>query len=320
MADTRSELLTGLAFNLGQAVMDALGDPEVVEIMANPDGTLWIERLGREMERAGTLSPVQTKSVILLMASSLNIEATLTTPIIEGELPLDGSRFEGVLPPVVSQASFTIRKKASRVFSLGEYVASGTMPRAIGDQIARSVMERRNILVVGGTGSGKTTLVNAIILAISELCPEHRLVIMEDTLELQSRSENTVFFRTSEFVSMTRLLKMTMRYRPDRILVGEVRDQAALDLLKAWNTGHPGGVATVHANSAEEGLERLGELTLEACMGPKDRLIGRAVDLVLFIQRVPGGRRLTQAISVHGYDPLAQNYATKEILNEPITH
>jgi type IV secretion system protein VirB11 len=295
--------------------MDAISDPDVVEIMANPDGTLWIEKLGQDMACLGQLTPAQTKSVILLMASSLGIEATVSTPIIEGELPIDGSRFEGVLPPVVSQASFTIRKKASRVFSLEEYVSSNTMPPLISDQIKSAILSRQNILVVGGTGSGKTTLVNAIILAVSELCPKHRLVIMEDTQELQSKSENTVFFRTSEFVNMTRLLKMTMRYRPDRILIGEVRDQAALDLLKAWNTGHPGGVATVHANSAEEGLERLEELTLEAGMGNKNKLIGRAVDLVIFIQRAPGGRKISQAITVHGYDPMNQIYNVKELYN-----
>jgi type IV secretion system protein VirB11 len=296
--------------------MKAIDDPEVVEIMANPDGALWIERLGQPMEFICHIPPENTKSVVLLMASALNFQATVETPIVEGELPIDGSRFEGVLPPVVSQASFTIRKKASRVFSLDEYLTLGTMPDILFNKIKESIVSRSNILVVGGTGSGKTTLVNAIIQAISQLCPEQRLVIMEDTLELQSTSENTVFFRTSNNVNMTRLLKMTMRYRPDRILIGEVRDQAALDLLKAWNTGHPGGVATVHANSAEEGLERLEELTEEAGMGPKHKLIGRAVDLIIYIQRAPGGRKISQAIFVNGYDSIAHNYKIEVIYND----
>jgi type IV secretion system protein VirB11 len=283
--------------------------------MANPDGTLWIEKLGEDMKFSGEISQHSTRAVILLMASGLKFEATVQTPIVEGELPIDGSRFEGVLPPVVSQASFTIRKKASRVISLEEYVDAGTMPKSLSEIIKDSIIARLNILVVGGTGSGKTTLVNAIILAMSEICPEQRLVIMEDTMELQSKSKNTVFFRTSDFVNMTRLLKMTMRYRPDRILIGEVRDKAALDLLKAWNTGHPGGVATVHANSAEEGLERLEELTEEAGMGPKQRLIGRAVNLIIFIQRVPGGRKITQSLRVRGYDPLTQTYNTEDVYN-----
>jgi type IV secretion system protein VirB11 len=315
MVEIRNELIKGLIYNLGENIMDAIHDPNVVEIMANPDGKLWIERLGKPMEYIGILSPEQTKSVILLMASGLKFEATIKSPIIEGELPLDGSRFEGVLPPIVSQASFTIRKKASQVFSLEDYVASKTMPNSLLELINASILSRHNILVVGGTGSGKTTLVNAIILSISNLCPDQRLVIMEDTMELQSMSPNTVFFRTSDYVGMTRLLKMTMRYRPDRILIGEVRDKAALDLLKAWNTGHPGGVATVHANSAEEGLERLEELTEEAGMGPKYKLIGRAVDLVIFIQRAPGGRKISQVIKVDGYNSSSHSYDIKEVYN-----
>ncbi|MDR1083367.1 MAG: P-type conjugative transfer ATPase TrbB [Deltaproteobacteria bacterium] len=318
MSDYKRELLTGLSYNLGPAVMRAIEDPDVVEIMANPDGKLWIEKLGRPMELFGELSPEQTKSVILLMASSLNYQATVESPIVEGELPIDGSRFEGVIPPIVSQASFTIRKKASQVFSLEDYVASRTMPGFLAGKIKDSIIKRDNIVVVGGTGSGKTTLVNGIILAISELCPEQRLIIMEDTLELQSRSENTVFFRTSDRINMARLLKMTMRYRPDRIIIGEVRDKAALDLLKAWNTGHPGGIATIHANSAIEGLARMEELTEEAGLGSKNNLIARAVDLVIFIRRSPGGRKVSQAITVLGYNHKNHNYRTEVIYHETI--
>lgn len=316
MANERDCLLDGLRFNLGPVIMEALEDPDVVEIMLNPDGKIWIEKLGRDQEECGTLEYGKAMSVILLMASALNFEATVESPIVEGELPFDGSRFEGSIPPIVSQASFTIRKKASSVFSLEQYVEKGIMPGHLLEVISDAISKRLNILVVGGTGSGKTTLVNGLIMKLSELAPKHRLVIMEDTLELQSKSANTVFLRTSAFVDMNALLKMTMRYRPDRILIGEVRGEAALDLLKAWNTGHPGGMSTVHANSAEEGLERLEELTEEAGKGPKQKLIGRAVDLILFIQRVPGGRRITQAIKVNGYDPVAQIYKIEEIHNE----
>lgn len=316
MANERDCLLSGLSYNLGPVIMKALEDPDVVEIAANPDGRIWIEKLGQDMEECGTIEPGKAKSVVLLMASAQNFEATVENPIVEGELPFDGSRFEGAIPPIVSQASFTIRKRASRVFSLEEYVEKGIMADHLLETIKTAILNRRNILVVGGTGSGKTTLVNGLIMALSELSPNHRLIIMEDTLELQSKSENTVFLRTSSHVDMNALLKMTMRYRPDRILIGEVRGEAALDLLKSWNTGHPGGMSTVHANSAEEGLERLEELTLEAGKGPKYRLIGRAVDLILFIQKVPGSRRVTQAIRVNSYDPVTQTYRIEEIHNE----
>lgn len=316
MANERDCLLDALRHNLGPTVVEALEDPEVVEIMANPDGAIWIEKLGQDMEQCGTIESGAAKSIIFLMASGLSHQATVETPIVEGELPLDGSRFEGVIPPVVSQASFTIRKRASKVFSLEEYVAGGIMPARLMEIIKDALKGRLNIVVAGGTGSGKTTLVNGLILALAEISPKHRLVIMEDTLELQSKSENTVFLRTSAFVDMTDLLKMTMRYRPDRILIGEVRGEAALDLLKAWNTGHPGGISTVHANSAEEGLERLEELVEEAGKGPKQKLIGRAIDLVLYIQRVPGGRRVTQALRVNGYDPLTQSYNVEKLYHD----
>lgn len=320
MANALDCLLEGLAYNFGPTIMDGFNDPEVVEIAANPDGKIWIEKLGEDMECCGSIEAGQAKSIVLLMASSLSLEATVETPIVGGELPdvppFNGARFEGNIPPIVTQSTFTIRKKASRVFSLEEYVDKGIMPAHLLGIIKEAVRDRQNIVVAGGTGSGKTTLTNALILALSELCPKHRLLIMEDTQELQPKSPNTVLLRTSEFVSMTRLLKMILRYKPDRILIGEVRDEASLDLLKSWNTGHPGGISTVHANSAEEVLERLEELTLEAGKGPKQKLIGRAVDLVLFIQEVPGGRRLTQAIRVKGYDPVTMTYKIEEIYNE----
>jgi type IV secretion system protein VirB11 len=150
---------------------------------------------------------------------------------------------------------------------------------------------------------------------MSELTPKHRVLILEDTRELKCESDNKVFMRTSEALEMGGLVKTTLRYHPNRILVGEVRDGAALDLLKAWNTGHPGGFATIHANSAEEGLPRLEELVEEAGKGPKQKLIGRAVDLILFIEEAEGGRKITEAIEVHEFDPLTQQYKTKEIYN-----
>ncbi len=179
--------------------------------------------------------------------------------------------------------------------------------------IRKAIVDRKNILVVGGTGSGKTTLVNALIRQMSEDCPDDRLLILEDTMELQSKSPNTVFFRTSDFVDMRRLVKVTMRYRPTRIIVGEVRDGAALDLLKAWNTGHPGGIATVHANSAVEGLDRMEELVAEATSAPKQRLISKAVGLVIFIERAPGGRRVSEMLEIIGHEAETNHYQTETL-------
>lgn len=293
--------------------MSALRDPDVVEIMLNPDGNLWIEKLSQEMRLVSKIEPAQGRLIISLIASGLETVVTVENPIVEGELPLDGSRFEGLLPPVVSGPSFTLRKKASRVFTLENYIDAGILGPDLASFIRKAIQDRLNILVVGGTGSGKTTLVNAFIHALAEQCPDDRLLILEDTMELQSKSPNTVFFRTSDHVDMRRLVKVTMRYRPTRIIVGEVRDGAALDLLKAWNTGHPGGIATVHANSAEEGLYRLEELIAEATPAPKQRLVAHAVHLIVFIERVPGGRRITEVLRINGYNAQEQAYLTKTI-------
>ena len=311
-------LLANLEYNLGPVVMAALRDPLVIEIILNSDGRLWIERLGGRLEESGHMDAAQGRLVISLVASSLETVVTAQNPVVEGELPLDGSRFEGILPPVCKAPSFAIRKKASRVFTLDEYTQAGIMPPFLRTEFESALSARENILVVGGTGSGKTTLVNALIRALSELCPDDRLVILEDTQELQSLSENTQFFRTSDTVDMTRLLRMTMRVRPDRILIGEVRDGAALALLKAWNTGHPGGIATVHANSAEEGLYRLEELIAEATPAPKFRLIGHAVDLVVHIERAPGtGRRISEVLRVRGGTP--EGYLTESVYSMEAT-
>jgi type IV secretion system protein VirB11 len=301
-------LQASLTHNLGTTIMEALRDPEVIEIMVNPDQTLWIERLGQDMALCGTLAPAQSRLIISLVASALETTVTAERPIVEGELPLDGSRFEGLMPPIVSGPSFTIRKRASRVFTLDDYAASGILPQAASAILARAIETRRNILVVGGTGSGKTTFVNAIIDGISRYCPTDRLIIIEDTAELQSASENTVFMRSSDGVPIQRLVKVSMRYRPTRILIGEVRDGSALDLLKAWNTGHPGGVATVHAGSTSAGLLRLEQLIAEATPVPMPTLIAEAVDMICFIERAPGGRRVSDIVSVNGFDPATRTY------------
>ncbi len=304
-------LINNLRYNLGNNVMTALEDPNVVEIILNSDGTLWVERLGEKMTVIGEMNEAQGRLVVSLIASALETVVTVENPIVEGELPIDGSRFEGSLPPICTAPSFAIRKKASTVFPLESYVQNGIMPESLFNIFSSSLQNKKNILVVGGTGSGKTTFVNALIKRLSEISPDDRLIILEDTMELQSLSKNTQFYRTSDFVDMTRLLRMTMRLRPDRILIGEVRDGAALALLKAWNTGHPGGIATVHANGAEEGLYRLEELVAEATAAPKQQLISNAVDMVIYIQRSSGGREISEVLTVNQYNNATKTYQTE---------
>ncbi len=312
MADART--LESLEYNCGPLIMDALRDPAVIEIMLNPDGRLWIERYGQEQECAGELPLTQGLLILSLTASSLNITVDALHPVVEGSFPLDGSRFEGTFPPLVGPgASFSLRKKAKRVITFAEYLEKGVIGPEVPGIIREAILDRKNIVVVGGTSSGKTTFVNAIIHELDELCPHDRLLILEDTAELQSRAPNSVFFLTSELagIGMRQLAKVSMRYAPRRILVGEVRDAAALELLKLWNTGHPGGIGTFHADSAEEALERLEELVEEAGVGPKQKLIGRAVDLIIHMEKTrDNARRLASIISVNNFNAREGRYET----------
>ncbi|MBB4420796.1 type IV secretion system protein VirB11 [Rhizobium leguminosarum] len=286
---------------LGDQLCVALDDATVVEIMLNPDGKLFIERLGHGVAPAGEMSSAAAEMVIGTVAHALQSEVDTEQPIISGELPIGGHRFEGLLPPVVAKPAFTIRRRASRLIPLEDYVRTGVMTEYQASTIRSAISARLNIVISGGTGSGKTTLANAVIDEIVKSAPEDRLVILEDTAEIQCAAENAVLLHTSDTIDMARLLKSTMRLRPDRIVVGEVRDGAALTLLKAWNTGHPGGVATIHSNTAMSALRRLEQLTAEASQQPMHEVIGEAVDLVISIERTPRGRLVRDIIQVERF-------------------
>ncbi|MGV1963798.1 P-type conjugative transfer ATPase TrbB [Rhizobium rhizogenes] len=286
---------------LGDQLCVALDDATVVEIMLNPDGRLFIERLGHGVAPAGEMSSAAAEMVIGTVAHALQSEVDTEQPIISGELPIGGHRFEGLLPPVVAKPAFTIRRRASRLIPLEDYVRTGVMTEYQASTIRSAISARLNIIISGGTGSGKTTLANTVINEIVKSTPEDRLVILEDTAEIQCAAENAVLLHTSDTIDMARLLKSTMRLRPDRIVVGEVRDGAALTLLKAWNTGHPGGVATIHSNTAMSALRRLEQLTAEASQQPMHEVIGEAVDLVISIERTPRGRLVRDIIQVERF-------------------
>ncbi|MDH4440749.1 MAG: P-type conjugative transfer ATPase TrbB [Rhizobium sp.] len=286
---------------LGDQLCVALDDATVVEIMLNPDGKLFIERLGHGVAPAGEMSSAAAEMVIGTVAHALQSEVDTEQPIISGELPIGGHRFEGLLPPIVAKPTFTIRRRASRLIPLEDYVRNAVMNEYQAATIRSAISARLNIVISGGTGSGKTTLANAIINEIVNSTPEDRLVILEDTAEIQCAAENAVLLHTSDTIDMARLLKSTMRLRPDRIVVGEVRDGAALTLLKAWNTGHPGGVATIHSNTAMSALRRLEQLTAEASQQPMHEVIGEAVDLIISIERTPRGRIVRDIIQVERF-------------------
>ena len=291
---------------LGLEIAALFDDTGVVEIMANPDGRVFVERLGSGISPLGEIDASRVQSLLGLMADYLHTTVSRDRPIVEGAMPIEflRSRFAGAIPPMVEGASFSIRLPARSVYTLDQYVEAGIITAAQLDTLSDAVLSRKNILVSGGTGSGKTTLANALIDRISKLSDiGTRIVIIEDTRELQCTAPNVIQFLTDDDagIDMTRLLKLTLRYRPDRILVGEVRDRAALALLKAWNTGHPGGIATLHANNPEAALLRLDQLCQEAGVPAQQTLIHEAVDIVLQIARDPNhpaGRRISAILDV----------------------
>jgi type IV secretion system protein TrbB len=300
-AVARERQLEALRRSMGIELLAPLADASTVEIMLNPDSSLWVDRLGAGMERIGELNPIRALTIIATVAALLDTVVTQDRPILECELPLDGSRFEALIPPLVERPIFTLRKKALLIFTLDRYVEQGVMSIAQREVVEAAVAQRRNILICGGTGTGKTTLANAILDCVVRLDADHRIVIIEDTRELQVAARNVVFLRTSDTTDMTRLLRATMRLRPDRIVVGEVRDASALTLLKAWNTGHPGGVGTVHAHDAGGALVRVGQLIQEAGVPPNPDLIAEAVNVIVAIRRTETGRQVEEVAAVQGW-------------------
>jgi type IV secretion system protein VirB11 len=306
---------------MGPSIAAALADPLVIEVMVNPDGALRLDRLGAGRSDTGiTIEPAQVERIIRLVASHARTEVHGSAPIVSAELPphgdgLAGERFEGLLPPVAPAPCFAIRKPATRIYTLADYVSDGIMSAEVARALSLAVVDRRNLLVAGGTSSGKTTLANALL---AELAPrDERVILIEDTRELQCAAPDTVALRTRPgVVSMADLVRSTLRLRPDRIIVGEVRGGEALDMLKAWNTGHPGGIATVHANNARSALYRLEQLIQEAVVTVPRRLIADAIDLIVFIEGRGTARRIAGLEAVEGLDPTG-DYALRALTPDP---
>ena len=211
------------------------------------------------------------------------------------------------MPPVVSAAAFSIRKPAVAVFTLDDYSASGIMTAAHAEILRKAVVERRNILVAGGTSTGKTTLTNALLAEVAK--SDDRVVLIEDTRELQCQARNLVALRTKDGVAtLSDLVRSSLRLRPDRIPIGEVRGAEALDLLKAWGTGHPGGIGTIHAGTALGALRRLEQLIQEAVVTVPRALIAETIDIIAVLAGRGTQRRLTELSFVTGLDPASGDY------------
>ena len=285
---------------LGPAIAMWLEDPAIIEVMLNPDGRLWIDRLGEGLADTGdTMSAADGERIIRLVAHHVGVEIHSASPRVSAELPETGERFEGLIPPVVAAPSFAIRKPAVAVFTLADYVRAGIMSEGQADILRMAVATRQNILVAGGTSTGKTTLTNALLAEIAKT--SDRVVLIEDTRELQCTSPNLVALRTKDGVAtLSDLVRSALRLRPDRIPIGEVRGAEALDLLKAWGTGHPGGVGTIHAGSAIGTLRRMEQLIQEAVVTVPRALIAETINIIAVLVRDGSGRRLAELARVEG--------------------
>ena len=288
---------------LGPAIAGYLADAGVVEVMLNPDGRLWIDRLADGLSDTGeTIAPDDGERIVRLVAHHVGAEVHPGSPRVSAELPETGERFEGLLPPVVAAPAFAIRKPAVAVFTLADYVAAGIMTEGQAATLRSAVAHRKNILVAGGTSTGKTTLTNALLAEIANTTD--RVVLIEDTRELQCKAPNLVALRTKDGVaSLSDLVRSSLRLRPDRIPIGEVRGSEALDLLKAWGTGHPGGIGTIHAGTALGALLRMEQLIQEAVVTVPRALIAETIDLVVVLSGRGSARRLTELARVEGFGP-----------------
>ncbi len=277
-----------LTTSFGSYIAALLENPDVIEIMLNPDGKLWAEEYGKGKYFTDIVfNPKQSANIIKLIAAYHQEIADYEHPEVACELPESRSRFQGWLPPVVVAPTFTIRKRAVRIFTLDNYVADGSLTEEQATQLRTAIKERKNILVAGGTGSGKTTFVNALLYELKD-CKD-RVIVLEDLPELQVTVADCVKLMATSEISMRDLVKGVLRMRPDRIIIGEVRDGSALELLKAWNTGHPGGICTIHANSPEATLSRLEDLVHEVVSVVPAHLIREAIDIIVFMQRDHAG-------------------------------
>lgn len=297
--------LEALRHALGPTVLAALEEPAVVEILANPDGRLVLDRSGEGRQDTGqSLSPEARERAIKLIADYVGETVAREDPRLSGVLPGTGERFQGLLPPIVAAPAFSIRKRPAVIWGLADYVRDGVMTEPQADALRQAAAERRNILISGGTGSGKTTLANAVLA--EPAFAGDRVFLIEDTPELQCSAWDVVAVLTRRApvaIGVADLVRDSLRMRPDRIVVGEMRDgAAALETLKSWNTGHPGGLSTIHANSAGDVLRRVEDLLTEVVARPPRRAIAEAVDRIVHIRRTAEGRRVEAVLGVEGLE------------------
>ena len=305
--DTQVPYADMMARFLGDTVMAAFQDDDVTEIYVNPqDGVVRYDTRRRGRVDSGyRLETSRLEMFLNTVAASQNATLGGATARIEAELPqrhFRGSRLQGFVPPATAAPACVIRKPPAVVYSLDDYVSAGILTAVQRAAFAAAVVAHDNVLIAGGTNSGKTTLVNALLREITERYPHERIVVLEDTVELQCMARDCLALRTGPGITLAELVRSALRTSPNRIVVGEVRGNEALDLLDAWATGHPGGCGTCHATTAEGALLRLDRLAQRNNVPPQTTLIAEAVDVVAVVEGGNRGRRLAGLARVAGLD------------------
>lgn len=298
-----------LMVNLGPDIRLALVDPDVTEIMVNSDGQIFIEMVKTGMRHIGALSSESAQAVIRILASLESKELNMEHPILSGEIPRLNARFEGLLPPLVVAPVFSIRRHHFQNLSLDQLFKTGMLTAEQHQVLLEALKEHFSIVVCGATGSGKTTLLNGLICEIAKTFPQERIITIEDTPELRITSYNKLNLYTSDHVDMSSLVRSSLRLRPDRLIVGEVRGAEALDLLDAFSTGHRGGLTSIHAGSIDQALNRLTLLVSRHPKAPRliEPTVGDAIDLLVVVQRMPY-RHVCHMAKLNGYRNQAFSY------------
>ena len=276
---------------LGTDISNKLEDKNITEIMLNPDGKVWIEEFGKEAyESDMKISIDNAISLMKLLASYNNTFFDSKHPIINVILPT-GDRFSGLGYGIVeNSASFSIRKKPNKIYTLEDYLQQEVITKKQKEYLEEAIKNKENIIIVGGTSSGKTTFVNALLNVLRNLAD--RVLILEDTPELQCSAKNKVIMRTTEEIKMIDLVRTTMRYNPDRIIVGELRDGFTTnELLKVWNSGHGGGFATIHANNCLAGIQKLKQYLSEVVSSDQSEIILESIDVLVSLVKDPETNR-----------------------------
>jgi len=294
-----------------------LDDIRVMEIMLNSDGRIWVDEAGSGMRCTDVvMSPDAAERIIRLLASNINVEVNEKNPSLSAKLPIWGVRVQASVRPIVEAPTFALRKPTPIVYPISDYISSGIMAASDAEYLTSSIKQKRNILVGGGTGSGKTALVNSLLAVVSGT--KDRLYIVEDTPELRCDADNKIQILTNSSYDCRHAVMDALRYRPDRIIVGEVRDGTALELLKAWNTGHPGGLATIHANDSRSMLDRMCQLIEEAIPKAPRHLVADAVNICVYITKDPrhrAGRRISEIAIVCGIDETSGSWILENIIS-----